>query len=267
MVKFASAVFVAPILISLLILGCTQTPPPPVAQGAYFETVREIILESKQESIEYLMTDEGLILRKMRVGVAGTPNAETQVAIFRIGPAFARAFLDDVKANAVPIHASCIPCVSHHLFYHDADGTIAYEMPDENASGFVKALAGRMETLIEGAQKQETFFMALVYSENSVIKDYHIFDDGTIIYEEFDMFSDKLTRAEISKMEPWELKAALPEAFFEGTPEFSCNSRAFGYGYVEAALADKYNFVYTCGNGPTQADKLFDRLLALVGNK
>lgn len=254
-------------VMALAISGCTQPQPQPANGSAYFEIVREGKSLGDLGSTEYLMTSAGLILRKIKVEFSGREPLPTQIAIFRVTEGDAKALLGEVKANAATLKEECNGCSTYHMFYYDADGTKAYEVSEGNASSFVKALPARMEALIKNAKREETFFMSLVYSEGDKIPDYHIFEDGAVIYEEFSLSKDTLLNARMLKLDPEKIKNAIPDDFFAWKGAASCNRREFGYGYVEAADKEKYNFAYTCGMGDSAADKFFDKLYGIVGGK
>jgi hypothetical protein len=264
MMKPAAAIFFALIAASLALQGCIRLQPPEGAGGRYFEIVREGKSLGDLGSTEYLMTDGGMILRKIKVEYSGREPPPAEISLFRANEGEIKSIFNEVKSNAFTKYEECESCATFHLFYSDSQGTKAYGMPEEKSTDFVKGLPGRLEALIQNAQPQETYFLSFVYSKKGLIRDYHIFKDGAVIYEEFGTRPPVLLNAWMFKLEEGKALPPIPDGFFGSKTDGSCNRKGFEYGYVEAAEGNNYNFAFTCGNGTLPAEQLFDQLFALL---
>ncbi|HLC47998.1 MAG TPA: hypothetical protein VJI13_02890 [Candidatus Norongarragalinales archaeon] len=250
------------LIVAGIAVGIFRSPPNQDMQGAYFEIVKEDDRTQLNPSTEYLLTDSGILLSKLRYN-----GATQEVRIFKVGEIEAKKALAYVKGNAASQFSECTGCLKYHLFYSDSKGTIAYQSPDDAATDFVRSLPKYADLLSQNASEEETFFISLVYSKKGLIRDYHLFDDGTVVYEEFGTNPAMLMRASIYIIGEGRAKAAIAENFFSSHGENACLREEFDYGYVEAASGSNYDFVFTCGNGESPAERTFDALLKLVNEK
>ncbi|MEK6954477.1 MAG: hypothetical protein AABX01_05690 [Candidatus Micrarchaeota archaeon] len=256
---FALAVF------SILLFGCTQTSPDNTPKGSYFEIVREGKALGDLGSKEYLLTGEGLLLRKIKVEFSGRPPLPTDISIWRIPKENAVPLMLQVRGETKSVFEECDNCATYHLFYGDSTGIKVFEAPEYKTPKFITDLPGRMEDIIKTAAREETFFASMVYSKRGIIYDYHIFGDGTVIYEEFGYSPATMANAKVQRMNTGQFFTTIPDAFFEEKDSGNgCNRDGFDYGYVEIAKGEKTNFIFTCGNGQNPSDLVFNQLMNLV---
>ncbi|MCX6778559.1 MAG: hypothetical protein NT157_06820 [Candidatus Micrarchaeota archaeon] len=250
----------------LVFAGCPN-PPPQETKGAYYEIVLQ---DSGAEGVifsEYMVTEGGLVLNKE---ITGSISNAPKIRVARASPESAKMELEYVKNNIEGSnYPGCEQCAVYHLFYHDANGTVWHAVSEAEASDFVSEVMSRSEALFGNSERQDILFIQLVYKKSgqNPLVDFHIFGDGTVVYEEFSGWNGPLAAASVREVGPKELESALG-AFFQyqddGIYPEACGRKGFEYSSLEAGRGGEYVFANTCGAGNTDADRAFNNLLELV---
>ncbi|MFH1471205.1 MAG: hypothetical protein ABIF01_05635 [Candidatus Micrarchaeota archaeon] len=256
------------LLLLLLLFGCQQ-PPPTQETGAYYEIVVENSACPQGLCFsEYIVTESGLMLKKE---ITGSMRNAPKIGLAKAAPGLARAELEYVKNNIQQSnYPVCTKCTVYHFFYHDSNETIWYGAKESDTSGFVRSVMSRSEALFLSSPPQEGVFAQLVYRKfGAPVVDFHIFDDGTVIREEFGDWEAPLLNARMGAIDPLGFDSAI-SGFFEyadnGVYPKDCIRQGFEYSSLEASRGNgaTYNLAYTCGAGNSSADIAFNKLLALV---
>ena len=135
---------------------------------------------------------------------------------------------------------------------------------EENTPNEVKQILENSKELFKTGVRQEDFFIQLVYKKlGQKTIDYHLFPNGSILYEEFDD-GINLTSARVYTIGEEKLKRIknlVKPNFFESESSIvNCYTIGFDYGYLEVKSGSLYNFAWTCGTEDSDADELFNEL-------
>ncbi|MFH1257395.1 MAG: hypothetical protein ABIG96_03770 [Candidatus Micrarchaeota archaeon] len=250
-------VLLAAISMLLIVLAFLPTAPKrlPSSTGAYIEIV------SSQEgsySLEYIVTDKGLIFRK-----EGAYPDVPKIALSKASPEKATALFSRWDGSLVPQDSiNCNNCAIYHLFYHDGQETIRYNIEKGSGSTFMENLLAEAEAAYSSGEMQTPFFIQLVYSKAGLARDYHFFEDGTVIREDFGPAEGELIDAAVFSIDGRAIDLVTDAPFSSPQPDSSCTK--YDYGYMEIRKGEKYVFSFTCGEGTSAADLLYSKLLMLV---
>jgi len=254
-------VLLAAISLLIIVLAFQPAAPRPLPQstGSYME-----IVSSKEGSysLEYIITGKGLIFRKDGI----YPDIPV-IALSKTIPEKAAAIFSklDPRRDSLPAPGdsiNCKSCAVYHLFYHDGNQTIRYNIEKQQGSPFMESLLAEAEAAFSLGEMQSPFFIQLVYSKQGNARDYHFFANGTVIREDFGPTEGELIDAAIFSIDA---KAAdmVPASVFS-SPQTTSGCMKYDYGYLEIRKGENYVFTYTCGEGSLAADLLYLNLLNLV---
>ncbi|MBU1198016.1 hypothetical protein KJ765_05930 [Candidatus Micrarchaeota archaeon] len=255
----------------ILLIGCTTLPASDPSEGSYYEITEQTPQcdsGPKPCFIEYLVVDNGLILRKS----FNAPTRKTpSITLRKVDRALVVAELAYVKEQLVQGRdVNCAECSVYHAFYHDENETNYLAVQVDKPSAYhsyavVLGIQERTMALYDGAVSQTPFFIHLIYRKRGQPAiDYHLFEDGTVVYEAFGDLDGELLEAHVFRIDPEPLPLLL-DGFFDSSVDFDdCSRDGYVYSYIEASDGEQYAEINTCGKGDSPADRAYTQLLEWI---
>ncbi len=252
------------ILLFLFLQGCATNN----SDLEYLEIVHEIKTCDPYCSVEYILLSNGMMLKKQS-------NTEDiihhEIEFVKIDESVAKEVIESAKQNVFEsLNERCYNCDEYTLFFNDKEKSFMYSVNAKNAPLFLKNIKDNLAQLFSSGVATDQFFIQFVYKRigyNSL--DYHIFPDGSVLKEEFAGVDYTLASSEIFLITPEklnELNNSISEDFFDSQSNLEkCYTKGLEHGYVEILKNDSSKFIWTCGVMESEADLLFNKLLAEFG--
>lgn len=217
--------------------------------------------------IEYIIHSNGLVFAKQE---KKQDENKVNIQIGIIDKFAAKNLLIQVKSffqNFDKKIDECDNCRLFHLFYGDKETTNAFTAQAENSPIFLSEIGEKISKASERMELIDPFFLHFVFKPiNKKAIDYHFYSDGIVLKEEFGEKNGELLSSAIYSLSNEEIKkiniTVTNEYFSSNNSSFeNCPEKNLEWGYLEVNKEEKYKTVYTCGEGTSAADKLFNELL------
>jgi len=259
-----SIIVIGFVLIIATLSGC-------IFDNSETPTYYEILLENSDCDPlckeEYIVLSNGFIMKKYSIEKEIIKN---EIEIVKIDESKAKEAITFVQGLSIdPRENRCIECDEYTLLTIKNKAAFMFADTEQNTPNDIKQIFEDSKQLFSTGVKQEDFFIQFVYKkigQNSI--DYHIFSNGSVLFEEFDD-NINLTNVrvyDIGKEKIEFLKNIIEPGFFESESSIrNCYTIGLDHGYIEVKKENSYAFVWTCGAENSSADKLFNTLMKEFG--
>ncbi len=242
---------------------------------SYYEFVYEDITCGRNPCLteEYIIFSSGLVFKKTEEQTGGKEKTEAYIGKIEKNKAeemigYAKIIVDSFGGTGT----ECANCRLYHVFYGDMAQTKAVTKRIENAPESIREIGEMTRKALGNFKPSNSFFIHFVFEPkggNTI--DYHFFSDGTVLKEYFGMINGDLSSSalySLNSKEVDELMGMVGGDYFKSTDNLeSCVKTDLNWGYLEVKRGNNYHTVYTCGNGQSGADKLFEELLKKTDGK
>lgn len=231
---------------------------------AYFEIVREDNLCKEWCFLEYIVTSKGDVLKKEIKSFKRNDNNKVGVYV-----------LDENKANKFLASASsvfeqtggnktkdCSKCIVYNMYMKTSSEKKSLSVTEEYAPKEIKTIMEEAGNLVKKETiKTQNFAHFYFEKKTGGYDDYHVFESGMVIKEIFGGANGELINADIYEIDndsATEIMKTINNDFFEESAEVkACENRNYLWAFVEAKIGERYNGIYTCGEGMMNSDAVF----------
>jgi len=262
------------VLMALMVSSCTSDKKIlefHKTEMGYLEFVYEDTSCDSDCMREYIVMSNGAVLEKIEKEI-GRENG-TEIIIGSIDVNKADELIkaaEGITVNFSNNGLDCEGCRLYHLFYGSKKKTTSFTTLVSDAPEFMEKFEEKIKLVLESQESKEQFFIHFVFKkpQNNIV-DYHFFSDGIVLKEEFGSKNGELALSEIlmiNKREIDDIKGLIKEGAYNSKDNIkNCLKKGIEWGYIEIKNEDKYGSIYTCGEGTSEADKLFLELIEKTG--
>ncbi|MEK6958570.1 MAG: hypothetical protein AABW59_00845 [archaeon] len=230
-----------------LIFGCTSP-----GEFEYFE-----IVQDKQGYFhEVIILNTGQVMEK-----TGPSNLsfENSVRNARISPEKAKLLIQDAN-SLIQKGSACEYGEKEIIFY--SGGVLSKTC--FNSAEF-DSLFLDVTSSIASEYSVDNFFVHLVYAGRNGMNDYHLFNDGLVLENDYSL-GGELSSVSFKKIESVlleNLKNSATGSMFEN--DNNCSLETSGYRYVEIQKGQSYNYYVYCDEISQSKKDFYDGVLKALG--
>lgn len=242
---------------------------------SYYEFVYEdSSCESGECLVEYIVQSDGTVFLKKETKKNNISEIEIKAGM--IEKKEAESLVYSVKNAVANVSGTggvdCVSCQLYHLFYGDPFQTKTIVKYRAGVPGFMLKVRENTELGLETMALLDPFFVHFVFEpRGKSTVDYHFYPNGLVLREEFGRKNGELLDSAIYSVSSENidsLKRMVEDNYFASQDNlYGCVRSDFSWGYLEIKKGDAYRAVFTCGNGSSGADKLFNELLNKTNGK